>query len=88
MRHINETFQIPPFENEQFSDVGNVVVEFKVLDKIDEAVGLTSCDYCYYNVGDGDPCDGGLCSECLKTPGGDNILDCCGYYVKVDKTWE
>lgn len=88
MRYINETFQIPPFVNEQFCDVGKVVVEFKILDKIDESVGLEPCDNCYYDDGGRDTCDGGLCSECLKTPDDDNILDCCGYYVKVNKTWE
>ena len=86
MRHINETFRTPPFIGERFCDAGNVVIEFKILDKIDESVGLTPCDYCYYNVSDGDPCDGGLCSEYLKASDGDNLLDSCGYYVKVDKT--
>lgn len=83
MRHILETFQTPPFAGERFRDGRNVVVEFKPLDKIDESVGLEPCDYCYYDVGD--TCDGGLCSECLNAPDGDNILDCFGYYVKVDK---
>lgn len=87
MRHISETFQKPPFENEHFHDGGNVVVEFKILDKIDESVGLEPCDYCYYDDG-GDACDGGICSECLNTVNGDKTLDCCGYYVKVDKIWE
>lgn len=85
MRNINETFQIPPCESEQFRDAENVAVKFKILNKIDESVGLEPCDYCCYNVGDGDPCEGGLCSERLNAPDGDKILDCCGYYVKVNK---
>lgn len=86
MRHINETFRTPPFIGERFRDVGDVVVEFKILDKIDESVGLDSCDYCHYNIGDDfELCDGGFCSECLNAPDGDNTLDCYGYYVKVNK---
>lgn len=88
MRHINETFQIPPFVDERFRDGGGVIVEFKIFEKIDEAVGLTPCDYCYYDDGEDSTCDGGLCSECLKTLDGDITVDCLGYYVKVDKTWE
>ena len=83
MRNISETFRKPPRNGERFHD-GDRTVEFKILDKIDEAAGLSTCDYCCFDDGDDATCDGGNCNECYDLG---NYYPCPGYYkeVNVDK---
>lgn len=80
MRHINETFRDPPRIGEPFSD-GDRAVEFKILDKTDEAAVLSPCDCCCFDDGSGGTCDGGLCRECYDLG---NYRPCAGYYQKID----
>lgn len=81
MRRISETFRKPPRIGERFRD-GDRTVEFKILDEIDEAVGLSTCDYCCFDDGDDATCDGGLCRECYDLG---NYYPCSGYYLEIDE---
>ena len=80
-RHVRDTLDRAPYLGEKFWSCAGAV-EFTKLTKIDEAVGLTSCDYCA--LAGSDQCEEAECESGYKLPWSETETTLNGYYKKFE----
>jgi hypothetical protein len=80
-RHVRDTLERAPYLGEKFWSVAGPV-EFTKLQKIDEAVGVTPCDYCA--LANTDQCEDADCECGYMFPFDKEETELNGYYKKIE----